>query len=243
MILEDVQKLSPGNIVEFFEIDCRAIGGSVERYHNHNDGPLIWQGHIYNPWAIESENFERTADGQQPTPTLTVGNIGYDTEGEPITGVVSALCLALNDLVGARLIRRRTFSKYLDAANFPEGNPAANPDEHFPDELWIIARKKSENPNAVSFSLSSPLQFQGMQLPSRQIQAGICGWAMKAAPEGGYRGAWCGYTGSAMFTKEGEPTSDPAQDQCGFLVSDCKLRFGENSPLSYGGFPTSTRVG
>ncbi|MBX7021084.1 phage minor tail protein L, partial [Providencia rettgeri] len=44
MIYEDVQKLAPGNLVTMYEIDCRAIGGDVERYHNHNDGVVTWQG-------------------------------------------------------------------------------------------------------------------------------------------------------------------------------------------------------
>lgn len=243
MITEDVQSLTPGNLVELFELDARAIGGDIERYHNYMDGPIVWQGNTYQPWAIETQGFERTGDGQQPTPSLTVGNIGIDADGNEITGVVSALCLALDDLVGARLTRKRTFAKYLDAVNFPEGNPSADPNEHFPDELWIIAQKAAETASAVSFTLSSPLQFDGMRIPSRQIIANICGWATKAAPEGGYRGAWCGYTGSAMFDKDGNPVADPALDECGYRVSDCKLRFGENQPLSYGGFPTSNRVG
>jgi len=242
MILEDVQKLSPGNMVTLYEIDMRKFGGDVERYHNHNDGVIVWQGNSYYPWAIDGKNFERTGDGQQPFPTLTVGNIGEDGEGNPISGVVTALCLAFDDLVGCTLTRRRTFAKYLDAVNFPDGNPSADPNEHMPDEKWIISQKQAETPEAISFVLSSPLQFQGVQLPRRQVLAGLCGWLVIDAPEGGYRGAYCGYAGSRMFDKDGNPVTDQAQDKCGGRPSDCKLRFGENSPLSYGGFPSADRV-
>lgn len=242
MILTDVQQLSPGNLLTFYEIDCTAIGGDIERYHNHNDGPIVWQGNTYLPWSIQAENFERTGDGQQPLPTVTVGNIGVGLDDEPITGVVTALCLALNDLLGAQVTRRRTFAKYLDAANFDDGNPSADPNEHFPDEKWVICQKQSETPEVVSFVLASPLQFEGVQLPRRQIIAGTCGWLLMAAPEGGYRGAYCSYTGTAMFDQDGNSVSDPSLDRCGGRVSDCKRRFGEWEPLNFGGFPSADRI-
>lgn len=242
MILEDVQKLVPGNLITLYEIDCTAIGGEIERYHNHNDGEIVWQGEAYYPWAIEARDFERTGDGQQPNPSISVGNIGVDEHGEPITGVVTALCLALDDLRGAIFVRRRTFAKYLDAVNFPDGNPSADPNEHLPDERWIISQKSRETPEQVDFVLSSPLQFDGRQLPSRQVLAGLCGWLVMAEPEGGYRGAYCGYTGSAMFDADGNPVTDPSLDKCGGRVSDCKRRFGEWQPLSFGGFPSADRI-
>lgn len=242
VILEDAQKLTPGNLVTLYEIDCTGIGGAIERYHNHNDGKIVWQGNVYEPWAIEGKDFERTGDGQQPNPTLQVGNIGADEQGEPIAGVVSALCLALDDLRGAVLTRRRTLAKYLDAENFPEGNPSANPNEHFADERWIISQKSHEAAESVTFVLSSPLQFDDVQLPTRQVLANLCGWLLINGPEGGYRGAYCGYTGTAMFDKDGNPVTDPAQDRCGGRVSDCKKRFGEWQPLSFGGYPSADRI-
>ncbi|MCR4158841.1 phage minor tail protein L [Kerstersia gyiorum] len=242
MILADVQRLVPGNLVTLYELDCTAIGGDIERYHNHNDGVIVWQGNAYHPWAIEATDFERTGDGQQPNPTLSVGNIGQDSEGRPIAGVVTALCLALDDLRGATLTRRRTFARYLDAANFPAGNPAADPNEHLPNEIWIVSQKSEETPEVVTFVLASPLQFDGVQLPSRQIIAGKCGWLVMAAPDGGYRGAYCGYTGTAMFDRDGNPVNDPSMDKCGGRVSDCKKRFGEWQPLSFGGFPSADRM-
>ena len=242
MILEDVQKLVPGNLVTLWEIDATPIEGSVERYHNHNDGVIIWQGNEYHPWAIEGRNFERTGEGQQPLPELAVGNIGVDQNGDPITGVITALCLAMDDLIGAKVTRKRTFAKYLDADNFADGNPGADPNEHLPDELWLVSRRKSETPEVVTFELSSPLQFDGVQLPSRQIIAGLCGWLTMDGPEGGYRGSWCSYTGSAMFDRDGNAVSDPSQDKCAGRPSDCKLRFGANKPLPYGGFASADRM-
>lgn len=231
-ISSDIQSLSPGHIVTLYELDMRAIGGNLERYHPHNDGPLIWQGNTYLPWAIEAADFERSGEGSQPSPVLRVGNIGLDGDGQPIEGVISALCLLFDDLVGVPVVRRRTFAHYLD------GQPTADPTQEFPPERWLIEQKTTETPDTVAFALASPLQFDGLRLPSRQVIANTCAWLTK----GGYRGPYCGYTGAAMFDANGNPVTDPALDRCGGLLSDCKLRFGENEPLSHGGFPAAGRT-
>lgn len=235
-IYADVQKLEPGNLVELFTLDMTGIGGDIMRFHGYTQvGPIWWQGHAFEPWAIQAEGFTQTGQGQQPSPTITVGNIGQDAEGNPIAGVISALCLALNDLVGARLTVTRTLGQYLDAANFPEGNPSADPNEHLPPEIWIVQQKTMEAAEFVEFELSSPLDFGEKQLPGRQIIANSCPWLRI----GGYRGPYCGYTGPRMFDIKGNPVSDPALDRCSGLLVDCKKRFGEYEIVNHGGFPAA----
>ena len=235
-IYADIQKLEVGNLVELFELDATRIGGNVQRFHGYTQlGPIWWQGQQYDPWAISASGFEQVGEGQQPTPTLSVGNIGLNANGEPIAGVISALCVHLNDLVGAWVRVRRTLGKYLDARNLAEGNPTANPNEELPKEIWIVQQKTGETPEVVEFSLSSALDFDGQGLPDRQIIAGVCGWLRK----GGYRGPYCGYTGSRMFDINGNPVSDPARDRCSGLLSDCKKRFGEYEIINFGGFPAA----
>lgn len=234
MITADIQGLTPGDRVYLFELDATQIGGEHLRFHGYPQaGPIWWQGSEYGPWAIEAEGFARTGVGTQPAPILRVGNIGQDEQGNALPGVISALCLALGDMVGARVIRRSTLSKYLDAANFPGGNPTADPQEELPPEIWLIEAKTAEDKETVEFELRSALDFDGEQLPARQIQANICGWLSI----GGYRGSYCAYTGSAMFDRDGNPVADPTQDKCGGRVSDCKKRFGEWQPINFGGFP------
>jgi lambda family phage minor tail protein L len=236
MITSDIQGLAPGELVQLFELDASEIGGDVLRFHGYAQaGPIFWQGNEYSPWAIQATGFSRTGTGQQPTPTLSVGNIGQDANGNPLPGVISALCIALDDLVGARVMRRRTLGKYLDAANFPDGNPSADPNEELPPEIWIVEVKTREDKEIVEFELSSALDFDGVQLPARQIIAGTCTWLSI----GGYRGPYCNYTGARMFDRDGEPVTDPTLDKCGGRVSDCKLRFGEYEILNYGSFPAA----
>ncbi|MGD1323507.1 phage minor tail protein L [Pandoraea pnomenusa] len=229
-IISDIQRLEPGALVELFELDATEQHGDVLRFHGHTQvGPIWWQGSEFSPWPIEVEGFARTGDAQQPTPTLTVGNID---------GSITAMCLYLDDMVGAKLTRMRTLGQYLDAANFPDGNPTADPDEQLAPELWYINQKTEETNESVTFELASALDFNGEQLPRRQIVANVCIWLTI----GGYRGPYCGYTGAAYFDKNDNPVADPSLDKCGGRVSSCNCRFGENNELPYGGFPAADLV-
>lgn len=226
----EIQTLEPGEVVELFELDATAIGGELLRFHGHTKvGSIWWQGNEYSPWAIQAEGFARNGQGQQPTPRLSVGNV---------SGFVSALCLFLQDMVGAKLTRHRTLGRHLDAQNFPDGNPEADPSEEMPQEIWYIEQKIDETNESVTFELSSALDFGDVQLPRRQIVANVCMWLTI----GGYRGPYCGYNGSAYFDKNDNPVADPALDRCGGRVTSCKLRFGANSQLPYGSFPAADLI-
>lgn len=226
----DLQKLEPGPLIELFELDGTVLGvPEITRFHGMPDrNPIWWNGEEYSPWPIMAEGFDLTPD-QPPTPKLQVSNINLS---------ITALCLAYDDLVGAKVTRRRTLGKYLDAINFPDGNPTADPEQEMPPEIWYIERKSAESPEVVEFELASALDFNGVQLPRRKIIASRCMWISI----GGYRGPYCGYAGPPVAKADDSPTADPALDRCGGRVVSCKLRFGENEPLPYGGFPAAGLV-
>ncbi|TGN96130.1 phage minor tail protein L [Burkholderia sp. USMB20] len=219
-ITGEIQKLEPGRILSLYEMDATNIGGDLLLFHGHMQSTSIWwQGREYKPWAIAATGFERTTDAQQASPTLTVGDPG---------GTISALCVYLDDLVGATMIRHRTLARFIDARNFPNGNPDADPTAEMAIERWRIERKSGEDPGvSVSFELSSPLDFGGQQIPAREI-VNACQWQ--------YRDADCGWTGIRFYDKNDQPTDDPALDRCSMRLSGCACRFGEYNPLPYGGF-------
>ena len=220
----DIQRLNPGSLVDLFELDTSTLGGEVFRWHNGVNGlgsDVVWQGNTYNRLPVEASGFERSSKGTMARPSLRVANV---------SGLVGALVRELDDLVGAKVIRRRTFVKYLDAINFPNNfNSAADPNVSFPDEVWSIDRKASENGVFVEFELSSAFDVQGIQLPRRQCIQNVCVWK--------YRGAECGFTGGTIADSLDQYTNNPALDQCGKRLASCKLRFGANSELPYGSFP------
>src|SRR5690606_26081577 len=107
----DIQKLEPGAMVDLWELDATVCGGGVALFQCISAEPVVWQGASYDPWPVEGTGFARTSD-QQPNPTFRCSDLD---------GAISALCQAHEDLVGATLIRHRTFAKYLD------GQPGADP--------------------------------------------------------------------------------------------------------------------
>jgi phage-related protein len=118
-IKQDIQSLSPGALIELYAFDPTALGGSLTYFHAGTNGlraSIVWQGVTYNPWPVEASGFEFSGRGQLPTPHIKLANIG---------GLASALVVAYGDLVGAKITRKRTFAKYIDAVNFPAGYLAA----------------------------------------------------------------------------------------------------------------------
>lgn len=228
-ILGDIQQLEPGAWVELFELDATMLGADRLFFHRYlKVGPIYWQGAQYDPWPVDTQGFELNPN-QPPTPTLAAGNVD---------GRMTALCLAYQDMVGAKLIRHRTLAKYLDAPNFPAGNPTADPSQEFPPDTWFIERRSAETNETVTWELSSALDFNGRQSPGRQIIGNSCGWLSR----GGYRGPNCGYNGPPVAKADDTPTDDPALDRCSGRLTGCKLRFGAHGELPFGSFPAASLI-
>ncbi|MBD9599397.1 phage minor tail protein L [Pseudomonas sp. PDM10] len=209
----DIQKLEPGNQIRLFELDATRLGANLWRFHGHaQEGDIIWQGQLYSPLQITAKGFDIRGDGRPASPTLQVAN-----ELGGVRGALTALCLQFRDLAGAKVRVIETFRHFLDAANFPDGNPTASNQSKI--NLWYIEQKTSETFESLTFDLSGPTDMEGQMLPSQQITK-LCRWACR----GGYRGEACAYTGTVMFTKKNEPTDNPALDRCGGWWSSCKLR-------------------
>lgn len=211
-------------IVEMLEIDTSNLGGGLYYFigqTNQLKGSVVWQGTTYTPFPIEVEGFDVKSDGPLPRPTLKVSNV---------MGLIGTLCAQYDGLKGAQVTRRRTLAKYLDAVNFTGGvNPTADPNTHYPDEIWFVDRKASQAKDVVVFELVSPLDVGGAMLPRRQVIANVCIWV--------YREADCGYTGGPCAQEDDTPTTDPALDACGKRLSSCRLRTWPGNELPFGGFP------
>lgn len=219
----EIQKLAPSGVIELFEVDLTSLGDTSYFFYagtNENTASIVWQGQEYDPWAVQASGFDFSSNAQLPRPKLALANEG---------GRITLLILSFNDCVGAKVTRRRTMVKFLDAVNFVSGvNPDADPTAAFPDDVYYIDRKATENKRVVEFELTAAFDVSGVKLPRRQIIQNICPWA--------YRGEGCGYVGTDYFDTNDLPTS-ASQDVCGKRLTSCKARFGENSELPYGGFP------
>lgn len=225
-VRRDIGQLGALEMVEMFEWDDRAIGGTtLTRWHPGTTvakQPIVWQGETYTAMAIEAEGFEVTGTGKLPRPTIRAANIG---------GALGAYLRTMADGLGAKVTRRRTLGRYLDAANFPDGNPYADPNTAFPDEMFFVSRKALENPIFIELELAVPFDVEGVVLPRRQVIAGTCQWV--------YRSPECGYTGPPVQDIDGNPTDDPAHDACRKTLPACRARFGEFGILRTSAFPAS----
>lgn len=225
-IAAEIQKLAPSAVIELYQLDASSFGGDVYYFHAGTNGltqTIVWQEQEYVPFPVQITGFEFTAGGQIPRPKMSVSNV---------SGIITTLVLAYNDLIGAKVTRKRTFAKYLDAVNFSGGtNPDADPTAEFPDDIYFIEHKVNENKNVVEFELSAAFDVQGVKIPKRQIIQNICPWK--------YRGAECGYAGTNYFDTNDNPVATLAQDVCGKRLSSCEARFGQYAELPFGGFPAA----
>lgn len=222
-IASDIQKLNPGDIVEMFVIDATNQGGGIVYFHpgvNELGNNLVWQGQEYQKYPIEASGFEKRANGSTPRPTIRLSNL---------LNALGALAGAYDDFVGARVTRRRTLVKYLDAVNFAAGNALADSTAAFPDEIFTVDRKANENKLFIEWELTAATDLHGVMLPRRQVIQNVCTVI--------YRSAECGYAGGPVADINDNATTISANDVCGKRLSSCKLRFGEFSPLPFGGFP------
>jgi len=248
MITADYQKLEPGNEIRLLEIDGSVFGmDDVLYFHGHSIAhseseilaaggdesrlpakPIWWQGNEYMPWPCIIEGIESTTSGRDAQPSLKVANIDAS---------ITALCLYYDDLVQAKVTVHDTLAKYLDARNFPEGNAAADPTQE-KRKVFFIDAKSEETNEVIEFTLASPMDLQGIMIPTRQLHS-ICTWCIRNK----YRsGDGCDYTGQRYFDKNNISVTDPALDVCNGTLSACKLRFGEDNELPFGGFPGTSLI-
>lgn len=225
----ELSKIEQSALLDLFEIDLTAITNSDLRFRFHNGmnelrKPVIWQGHTYEPYPIRAQGFSKNGQGTSNRPTLDFANIG---------GVITDLANEYEDLLGAIVIRRQVMLKFLDAENFKSGNTNADPNQEVISN-YVIERLTSINSETASFELALPCESDGALIPARVVIANTCCWE--------YRSVECGYSGGAKADALDNPTTDINKDKCSRTLDGCKLRWGENGILPFGGFPSCAKI-
>lgn len=220
-ISTEVRKFSPSSIVSLYEIDVEGLlidkqapydverrTDAVFRFHNNLKllkQDIIWRGQTYRALPIKMDGYESSTRGALPTPKMTL--LSNDAFNPDFTDFRSQL-RKLDDLIGAKVTRIRTFTKYLDEANFfvkvggaktPIGNIdhiipedfEPDPLAEFPREIYFIERKSAENRAGIEFELSSAIDFEEIKLPRRIVVSSFCNFT--------YRGEGCLYEYSSHF--------------------------------------------
>lgn len=263
----DFQKLYVDGLITLFELDARALGAGILRFHGHishadweriysfigssellgNESELI--GETYGNGEQKTWYRDIIWQGEVFSPVaLEVSGLEMRSDGKASAPTLS-MANNINGIQNAVSAYCLQFGDFVGArlkvittlAKYLDAenfsSGNASASNEAKEQLWYIEQKTSENAQAVTFELSNPIDFEGLRIPVRQITS-MCHWAVM----GDYRGEECGYTGAAMFTEKDELTDNPALDRCAGRLNSCQLRHGENAELPFGGFPAANLI-
>lgn len=257
----DFQKLYVDGLITLFELDARALGAGILRFHGHisyEDWERIYSSIGSNELMGDTSKLIGEAFKNSEQKTWFRNIIWQGQTFEPMAlevsglemrsdGKASAPTFSMANNIGG--IQNAVSALCLQFGDFAgaklkvittlakyldaENFSTGNPtaSNEVKEQLWYIEQKTSENANAVTFELSNPIDFEGLKIPVRQISS-YCAWE--------YRSEQCGYTGAAMFTDRDEPTDNPALDKCSKRTNGCECRFGKGNVLRIGAFPASS---
>jgi lambda family phage minor tail protein L len=180
-INQEILSLEPSVQICFYQLYI--INEGPMFFHSGENGinkKLIFQGQEYDYIPIEASGFTLNADGTLPRPKLRISNVN---------GQMSTISRHFKDFIGSKLIRIRTFLKFLDAENFPDNiNPHGTPDPEakLSNDEYIVNIKTVENNELIEYELRSPLDLEKATIPGRRVMPNHCAWTYRSKDGCGY---------------------------------------------------------
>lgn len=190
-------------------------GGETVEYVNE-DGTVV----TYNPSPVAFGGVEITGSNKLPTPKIMFANVD---------GALTDLSRDFDDLVGFKVIRIRTYGKYLKKVGSTSIS-SYDSNAHFTPDTWYFQRKMEENNLGVTYELASIFDVEGLTIPKRRMYANFCPFA--------YRGPDCNYSGGNVPYRDGNGTQ-VSPDGCKKTLEACRAHFGGGNQYRFGGFPTA----
>lgn len=208
IINAELLKANPAGIIDFFEIDLEDIlfdnmllaekvfntnnedSGRVFRFHNclnFTTRSIIFQGKEYTAAPIFMSEVEYTTRGTLPRPKLS---ITANRKASQALSLFKNALLELGDISRGKIVRRRTFTKFIDRENSSFlteqiANFDPNPNALLRLDLFYFFRKTQENEVSLEFELASKMDVENITLPRRTVIQDKCPWH--------YRGEGCCY--------------------------------------------------
>ena len=248
-------KNSASAIINLFQIDLKEYGSYF--FHAGENGfnkKLKFNKQDYQFIPLETNGFEQKGDGGLPRPRLTISNYH---------GFLSLKMRRFEDFIGYKVTRIKTFTKFLDAENFPNNvNPYFPHDDldnmpeelgsHFPKDEYFINQKVKETSDAVQFELTSILELGDVSLPSRVISPNACTWLYRGSIGCQYDGVPVadsldkkivpgdGYTPLGYSDSQTDFDNDQNQSLIGYKNGVVKMQYyALDVPLSSGSYGLS----
>tara|TARA_B100000925_G_C21996940_1_gene469388 strand:- start:959 stop:1621 length:663 start_codon:yes stop_codon:yes gene_type:complete len=161
----------------------------------------------YNPTHLSVNGFEIAGSNKLPQPKATFSNMD---------AFFTDINRAFDDLVGFKLVRTRTYAKFLKSIDGVTQS-GFNPSAHFQPDIWMFNRKMEENNQFCVYELASLFDVEGIRYPRRRMYSNYCPFI--------YKGPDCQNTSSFKT--------------CGKTLAQCRERFAQTGgDLRFGGFPT-----
>ena len=204
--VSEALSLGPSAVIEFYLIyygwpTDQANVLAITPTRNGIGSTIVWQEQSYISWPLESSGFAAKGDNSLPRPRIKINNFEL---------AVSKYLKTYKNLIGAKVIRKRTFVKFLDNTNFSSlQNPyydlatnttLANSGSHLPDQTFYVNRRVSETNDMVELELSTVFELDNVYLPNRNVYARYCTWV--------YRGHGCRYGGPPKTTANSQQFKD-----------------------------------
>lgn len=257
----DLQKLYVDGLITLFELDARALGAGILRFHGHisyEDWERIYSyigsdgllgdtaqliGEVFE--SAESKTWYRNIIWQGETfepMALEVSGLEMRSDGKASAPTLS-MANNIGGIQGAVSIYCLQFGDFAGAKLKVITTLAKYLDaENFSSgNATANPSEKREQIWFIEQKTSENSQQVTFELSNPVDFEGLkiptrqisnyCNWE--------YRSEECGYIGSAMFTEKDEPTDNPALDRCNYRTSGCRCRENE---LHFGGFPASSMV-
>lgn len=257
----DLQKLYVDGLITLFELDARALGAGILRFHGHisyEDWERIYSyigsdgllgdtaqliGEVFE--SAESKTWYRNIIWQGETfepMALEVSGLEMRSDGK-----ASAPTLSMANNIGG--IQGAVSAYCLQFGDFAGAKlKVITTLAKYLDAENFSTGNATANPSEkreqiwfIEQKTSENSQQVTFELSNPVDFEGLkiptrqisnyCNWE--------YRSEECGYIGSAMFTEKDEPTDNPALDRCNYRTSGCRCRENE---LHFGGFPASSMV-
>ena len=257
----DFQKLYVDGLIILFELDARALGAGILRFHGHisyrdweriytaigSNGligsDLIKIGKSYDVGDKKVWHRNIIFNGQTFEPmALQVDGLEMRSDGKASAPTLS-MANNIKGIQGAVTVYCLQFGDFAGAKLKVITTLAK-----YLDAENFSAGNTSANPSEkreqiwfIEQKTSENAQQVTFELSNPVDFEGLkiptrqisnyCNWE--------YRSEECGYIGAAMFTEKDEPTDNPALDRCNYRTSGCRCRENE---LHFGGFPASSMV-
>ena len=181
---ESLEVSEDGAVISLFEISFPDTNNILYFHPENTSESIIFDGKTYEAFPIGLEGLEISSEGAQTRPTLVIPNVesllnSNSTFRTALTDLGTAK-FVLDDLIGARITRRKTLFKYVYVGDESEYDSQNAPAAHeLPKAVYIVDRISAKSDIAVELELASPFDLSGTRIPSRNVIGKYCPWLYK----------------------------------------------------------------